>query len=88
MNDDGPPARVSRAALAQAFHTEENPMSTPAENARAAAGRYTTEPCGRTARTTKYGSPYVLICQLRLDHRTRCKDVDNGLWFEPDGNAP
>ena len=40
--------------------------------------------CGKTARVTKYGSPCKLICQQAEGHRGQCRDVDNGLWFEPD----
>lgn len=40
--------------------------------------------CRKTARVTKYGSPYTLICQQREGHRGNCRDIDNGLWFEPD----
>lgn len=64
-------------------------MSTPAASAaRAAAGQYTANPCGKTARTAKYGALYVLVCQLHVDHRTRCKDIDNGIWFDPDKARP
>jgi hypothetical protein len=50
----------------------------------AASRRYTPRPCARTARTTKYGSPYTLICQASKGHGGNCRDVDNGIWFEPD----
>lgn len=40
--------------------------------------------CGRTARVTKYGRPYKLICQQRRGHTGNCRDTDNGSWFEPD----
>ncbi|MFE2497068.1 hypothetical protein [Streptomyces scopuliridis] len=40
--------------------------------------------CDKTARVTKYGSPYTLIGQQVEGHSGQCRDIDNGLWFEPD----
>lgn len=53
-------------------------------NARASAARYNSDPCGKTACVSKFGMPYVFICQERARHRGNCHDIDNGSWFEPD----
>lgn len=45
--------------------------------------RYTPHPCGKTARATKYGVPYTLICQQAKHSTGDCRDIDNGIWFEP-----
>lgn len=60
-----------------------------AENVRAIAARHNPDPCGRTARVTKFGSPYLLVCQLRRHERRGllCRDIDNGSSFEPDDAA-
>jgi hypothetical protein len=38
--------------------------------------------CCKTARVTKYGVPYTLICARSKGHPGRCRDVDNDVWFE------
>ncbi|MFE5159663.1 hypothetical protein ACFRNT_14305 [Streptomyces sp. NPDC056697] len=63
-------------------------MTDPATSAaRQAAARYTPQPCGRTARGTKYGSSYVLVCQQQLGHHGQHRDIDNDTWFIADEEA-
>jgi hypothetical protein len=38
--------------------------------------------CSKTARVTKYGAPYTLICARSKGHAGKCRDIDNDVWFE------
>lgn len=89
-NPDEPPAGTHQCAdspyydhLPQDCQAQpENRGARKAEGLFGSVSRYNDRPCGKVLRTTKFGAPYSLMCQLYMGHTGRCMDIDNGSDFE------